>query len=90
MLETLAPILVALTAGALVIVGTRAPSARRTRASGDSERRGIRRPTRRKDDSRRLVAVRNSWDRVDLALAIGTDNAAPEFNAPIGSAAERR
>jgi hypothetical protein len=83
MLETLAPILVALTAAALVIAGTRTPTSRRPDRHADAATRRRHRssdPSSR-DDAARFVAVRNAWDRADLARAIGTDNATPEINS---------
>ena len=90
MLETLAPIVVALTAAALVIAGTRTPDNRRSHSNRTASLRRVRRALREKPESRRFVAVRNSWDRVDLARAIGTDNAAPDFSASPAARVESR
>jgi len=82
MLDSLTPILVALTAAALIIAGTRTPASRPTERRNDDgarRRRDRQDAAPQRDDTLRFVAVRNAWDRADLARAIGTDNAAPEF-----------
>ena len=60
MLETLAPIVVALTAAALVIAGTRTPDNRRSHSNRTASLRRVRRALREKPESRRFVAALES------------------------------